>query len=100
MRFILFKLTGCAKNITAKTFFLDVRNICFSFFKGENKFIESLCQTILPVEEILWVMNHKDIDCNIKRPFIKFMMWVYMKPVENLIESGAADLQHHKYVFP
>lgn len=25
-------------------------------------------------------------------------MWVYMKPVENLIESGAADLQHHKYV--
>ena len=64
--------------------------------QGENKFIESLCQTILPVEEILWVINHPAIDCNIKRPFIQFMMWVYMKPAENLVESGAADLQHHK----
>ena len=65
--------------------------------QGENKFIESLCQTIVPVEELLWVMNHAGIDCNLKRPFLHFMLWVYMKTTgTNLIESGAADLQHDK----
>ncbi|XP_053402419.1 inositol 1,4,5-trisphosphate receptor type 1-like isoform X7 [Mercenaria mercenaria] len=77
-------------------YFAHLVDLLATCAEGENKFIESLCQTILPVEEILWVINHQDIDCNIKRPFIKFMMWVYMKPAENLIESGAADLQHHK----
>ena len=67
--------------------------------QGENKFIESLCQTIVPVEELLWVMNHAGIDCNLKRPFLHFMLWVYMKTTgSNLVESGAADLQHDKSV--
>ncbi|XP_071176008.1 inositol 1,4,5-trisphosphate-gated calcium channel ITPR2-like isoform X12 [Mytilus edulis] len=64
--------------------------------EGENKFIESLCQTILPVQDLLWVMNHISIDNNLKKPFVKFMIWVYMKPVGNLVESGGADLQHDK----
>ena len=67
--------------------------------QGENKFIESLCQTIVPVEELLWVINHAAIDCNLKRPFLHFMLWVYMKTTgSNLVESGAADLQHDKSV--
>ncbi|KAK3085572.1 hypothetical protein FSP39_005468 [Pinctada imbricata] len=64
--------------------------------EGENKFIESLCQTILPVEDILWVINHPNIAYNLKKPFVKYMLWVYMKPAGNLVESGAADLQHSK----
>ncbi|WAR13612.1 ITPR1-like protein [Mya arenaria] len=80
-------------------YFAHLVDLLATCAEGENKFIESLCQTILPVDEILWVINHRDIDCNIKRPFIKFMMWVYMKPAENLIESGAADLQHHKQLW-
>ncbi|KAH3769464.1 hypothetical protein DPMN_170733 [Dreissena polymorpha] len=69
-----------------------------SYFAHLVDLLATCAETILPVDEILWVINHPDIDCNIKRPFIKFMMWVYMKPAENIIESGAADLQHHKYV--
>ena len=65
-------------------------------FQGENKFIESLCQTIVPVEELLWVLNHDTIDPNLKQPFVKYMIWVYLKPAVNLVESGAADLQHSK----
>ncbi|PVD21454.1 hypothetical protein C0Q70_19627 [Pomacea canaliculata] len=48
------------------------------------------------VEDLLWVANHPDIDCNLKRPFLHFMLWVYMKTSGNLVESGAADLQHDK----
>ncbi|XP_041375271.1 inositol 1,4,5-trisphosphate receptor type 1-like [Gigantopelta aegis] len=78
------------------TYFVNLVDLLATCAEGENKFIESLCQTILPVEELLWVMNHAEIDANLKKPFIKFMLWVYMKTSGNLVESGAADLQHDK----
>ncbi|KAK7114914.1 hypothetical protein V1264_000891 [Littorina saxatilis] len=79
------------------TYFISLVDLLATCAEGENKFIESLCQTIVPVEELLWVMNHAGIDCNLKRPFLHFMLWVYMKTTgNNLVESGAADLQHDK----
>ncbi|XP_046366515.2 inositol 1,4,5-trisphosphate receptor type 3-like isoform X5 [Haliotis rufescens] len=78
------------------TYFISLVDLLATCAEGENKFIESLCQTILPVEELLWVMNHPHIDTNLKKPFIKFMLWVYIKTTSNLVESGAADLQHDK----
>ncbi|PVD21456.1 hypothetical protein C0Q70_19629 [Pomacea canaliculata] len=78
------------------TYFISLVDLLATCAEGENKFIESLCQTILPVEDLLWVANHPDIDCNLKRPFLHFMLWVYMKTSGNLVESGAADLQHDK----
>ncbi|CAC5357472.1 unnamed protein product [Mytilus coruscus] len=73
--------------------FVDLLAVCA---QGENKFIESLCQTMLPIEELLWVMNHGSIDNIIKTPFVKFMHEVYLQFVGDIIESGAADLQHNK----
>ncbi|XP_076449737.1 inositol 1,4,5-trisphosphate-gated calcium channel ITPR1-like isoform X2 [Babylonia areolata] len=79
------------------TYFINLVDLLATCAEGENKFIESLCQTIVPVEELLWVMTHTGIDCNLKRPFLHFMLWVYMKTTgSNLVESGAADLQHDK----
>ncbi|XP_060075349.1 inositol 1,4,5-trisphosphate receptor type 1-like [Ylistrum balloti] len=77
-------------------YFISLVDLLATCAEGENKFIESLCQTIMPVEEILWVLNHRDIDGNLKQPFVKYMLWVYLKPAGNLVESGAADLQHDK----
>ncbi|XP_076109900.1 inositol 1,4,5-trisphosphate-gated calcium channel ITPR2-like isoform X1 [Mytilus galloprovincialis] len=73
--------------------FVDLLAVCA---QGENKFIESLCQTMLPIEELLWVVNHGSIDNIIKTPFVKFMHEVYLQFVGDIIESGAADLQHNK----
>ena len=64
--------------------------------QGENKFIESLCQTMLPIEELLWVMNHTEIESIVKTPFVKFMHQVYLQFAGDIIESAAADLQHNK----
>lgn len=53
---------------------------------------------MLPIEELLWVVNHGSIDNIIKTPFVKFMHEVYLQFVGDIIESGAADLQHNKLV--
>lgn len=62
--------------------------------EGENRFIESMCQNILTVEEVLWVLNHDDISPNVKLPFLHFLLWVYLKTAGSAVESGAGDLPH------
>ena len=64
------------------------------FLQGENRFIESMCQTILTVDELLWIMNHDEIDNNLKKPFLNYFLWVYMKTAGSAVESGAGDLPH------
>jgi len=64
------------------------------WLQGENRFIESMCQTILTVDELLLIMNHASIDNNLKQPFLKYFLWVYMKTAGSAVESGAGDLPH------
>nr|XP_019924346.2 inositol 1,4,5-trisphosphate receptor type 1 isoform X2 [Crassostrea gigas] len=78
------------------TYYIDLVDLLATCAEGENKFIESLCQTILPMQDIFWVINHPNIACNLKKPFVKYLMWVYMKPVGSMTESGVADLQHNR----
>nr|XP_022341731.1 inositol 1,4,5-trisphosphate receptor type 2-like isoform X4 [Crassostrea virginica] len=77
-------------------YYIDLVDLLATCAEGENKFIESLCQTILPMQDIFWVINHPNIACNLKKPFVKYLMWVYMKPVGSMTESGVADLQHNR----
>ena len=57
-----------------------------------------MCQTIMSVDELLWVINHVEIDSNLKKPFIHYFLWVYMKTAGSAVESGAGDLPHDPYV--
>ena len=66
--------------------------------QGENRFIESMCQTIMSVDELLWVVNHPDVDSNLKKPFMRYFLWVYMKTAGSAVESGAGDLPHDQSV--
>ncbi|XP_013381715.1 inositol 1,4,5-trisphosphate receptor type 3 isoform X4 [Lingula anatina] len=67
--------------------------------EGENRYIESLCQTIMPIEEIMDVLNNHFIDNNLKSPYLRYLMWVYMKTAGTMIESGAGDLPHDRHVW-
>ena len=71
-------------------------NVCV--LQGENQFIESLCQTILPLEEILWVLTHNGISYNIKGVYVRYMHWVYMRGSSSLVDSGASELTHDRSV--
>ena len=70
------------------------KNALLFWLQGENRFIESMCQTILTVDELLLIMNHASIDNNLKQPFLKYFLWVYMKTAGSAVESGAGDLPH------
>ncbi|KAH3824408.1 hypothetical protein DPMN_126244 [Dreissena polymorpha] len=61
-------------------------------------FIESLCQTILPIEDLLWVLNNDNVDNVYKKPFLKCLHHVYMKSGETTVETGASELSHFGYV--
>ncbi|XP_074650375.1 inositol 1,4,5-trisphosphate-gated calcium channel ITPR3-like [Tubulanus polymorphus] len=62
--------------------------------EGENRFIESLCQKFIRIEDLFWVLNHQAVDNNLKSPFLRYMLWVYMNTAGSIIESGAAELPH------
>ena len=53
-----------------------------------------MCQTILTVDELMSIVNHSSIDNNLKQPFLKYFLWVYMKTAGSAVESGAGDLPH------
>ncbi|XP_064638087.1 inositol 1,4,5-trisphosphate receptor type 2-like isoform X2 [Lineus longissimus] len=62
--------------------------------EGENRFIESLCQKFIKIDDLFWVLNHPNIDNNLKSPFLKYLLWAYMNTAGSIIESGAAELPH------
>ncbi|XP_074663089.1 inositol 1,4,5-trisphosphate-gated calcium channel ITPR3-like [Tubulanus polymorphus] len=62
--------------------------------EGENRFIESLCQTIISLDEVLSVLNHKNIEFSLKKPYLRYLIWVYMRTAGTVVESGAGDLPH------
>ncbi|CAH1798712.1 unnamed protein product [Owenia fusiformis] len=75
---------------------IDLFSICA---EGENRYIESMCQTVMSIEEITWTLNHPDIDRNLKRPYLRFLLYVYMRTAGTIIESGAGDLPHDNNIW-
>ncbi|CAH1798283.1 unnamed protein product [Owenia fusiformis] len=67
--------------------------------EGENRFIESLCQSIIPIEEILWTLTHNKISVDIKKAYLKFLLWVYMRTSGSIVDSGAGELPHDKLMW-
>ncbi|KAK6195492.1 hypothetical protein SNE40_000911 [Patella caerulea] len=67
--------------------------------EGENSFIESICQTIFKINDILDVLINKNIGDNVKKPFLRFLLWVYMNTASGMIESGAGDLPHDRKIW-
>uniref|UniRef100_A0A1I8IWZ2 RIH_assoc domain-containing protein n=1 Tax=Macrostomum lignano TaxID=282301 RepID=A0A1I8IWZ2_9PLAT len=62
--------------------------------EGENKSIESKNQSIYRVGEVLNVLTDPGISAHNKRPYARFLLWVYLNTASGLIESGAGDLPH------
>ncbi|KAK3094787.1 hypothetical protein FSP39_006217 [Pinctada imbricata] len=67
--------------------------------EGENRFIESICQTIFKITDLLKILNNTQISDNLKRPFLRFFLWVYLNTAGGMIESGAGDLPHDKMMW-
>ncbi|XP_021341779.1 inositol 1,4,5-trisphosphate receptor type 2-like [Mizuhopecten yessoensis] len=72
---------------------LDLLAICA---EGENMFIESLCQTILPMDDLLWVLNNPKVDSTCKKPFIRCLHHIYMKSNNTMVDTGSGEMSHNE----
>jgi len=68
----------------------------FVYLQGENRFIESICRTIFSIKELLEILTDANISNNLKRPFVRFLLWVYLNTASGMIDSGAGDLMHEE----
>ncbi|XP_048744986.2 inositol 1,4,5-trisphosphate receptor type 2-like isoform X4 [Ostrea edulis] len=66
---------------------------------GENRHIESICQTIFRIPELLRLLTNQNISNNFKQPFLRFFLWVYLNTAGGMIESGAGDMPHEKMMW-
>jgi len=50
---------------------------------GENAGAESVCCTVFTLEELFNILENEDINIYCKRPFLKFLITVYMEEKGN-----------------
>ncbi|KAH3742154.1 hypothetical protein DPMN_048890 [Dreissena polymorpha] len=75
-------------------FLISIVDLLATCAEGENRFIESICQTIFKIPELLKILNNPNVSDNLKRPFLRFFVWVYLNTAGGMIESGAGDIPH------
>ncbi|KAL4219957.1 hypothetical protein ACF0H5_020368 [Mactra antiquata] len=83
-----------SSNSVDLNFLISMVDLLATCAEGENRFIESICQTIFKIPELLKVLNNPNINDNLKRPFLRFFLWVYLNTASGMIESGAGDIPH------
>ncbi|XP_036355381.1 inositol 1,4,5-trisphosphate receptor type 3-like [Octopus sinensis] len=75
-------------------YYISLLDLLATCAEGENMFIESLCQTILPFDDLLFVLNNQRIDNSLKKPFLRCLHHVYMKNSVAVVETGIGELPH------
>ena len=75
---------------------LAMTDLLASCSEGENFFIESVCQTVYSVEELLKILQEPNLPPERKRPFARFLVWVYMNTEGDKMQSGASEVANKK----
>ena len=75
---------------------LAMTDLLASCSEGENPMSESVCQTVYSVEELLRILNEPKLPPEHKRPFARFLVWVYMNTQKDKIQSGISKLANSK----
>ncbi|XP_060552412.1 inositol 1,4,5-trisphosphate receptor type 2-like [Ruditapes philippinarum] len=80
-------------------YYISLLDLLAACAEGENMFIESLCQTILPIDDLLMVLNSDKVDNVFKKPFLKCLHHVYMKTGDTKMDTGASELSHFEEIW-
>ncbi|GFN95264.1 inositol 1,4,5-trisphosphate receptor type 1 [Plakobranchus ocellatus] len=75
-------------------YYISLLDLLAACAEGENLFIESLCQTILPMEELLSVLNNPAIENALKKPFLRCLHHVYMKSTGSVVDMQTSEIPH------
>ena len=71
---------------------ISLTDLLASCSEGENLFIESVCQTIFSIDELLEIIRCEFIVAERKRPFARFLVSVYLATASDKFSSGASSL--------
>ncbi|XP_071092410.1 inositol 1,4,5-trisphosphate-gated calcium channel ITPR3-like isoform X4 [Haliotis cracherodii] len=82
--------------ISTLRYYLSLLDLLAACAEGENMFIESLCQTILPMEDLLWVLNNPNVDNVQKKPFLRCLHHVYMKSNGSSVDMANSEIPHDR----
>ncbi|XP_025079753.1 inositol 1,4,5-trisphosphate receptor type 3-like [Pomacea canaliculata] len=77
-------------------YFLAMVDLLASCAEGDNQYIASICQTIFSIPELLRVLNNPAIRNSSKRPFLRFLLCVYLSSAGGAVESGAGDFSQDR----
>ena len=61
-----------------------------------NSGTESVCCTVYSLEELLHIISHDDIPLYRKRPFTRFIVWVYLNSGREGASNGPHRLSSNK----
>ena len=64
--------------------------------QGENANTESICCTMYTIDEVVKIIVDPDIKLYRKRPFNRFLVWVYMSVEQTDSARNAASLSVNK----
>ncbi|XP_065924754.1 inositol 1,4,5-trisphosphate receptor type 3 isoform X2 [Magallana gigas] len=84
---------------TSLQYLISMVDMLATCAEGENRHIESICQTIFSIPELLKILTNERICDNFKLPFLRFFLWVYLNTAGGMIESGAGDMPHEKLIW-
>ncbi len=68
-----------ASDAAKQSFHARVVDLLASCAEGENQFIDSMCQNIFSTEDIVHTLKDKKINLALKRPYVKYFLWTYLK---------------------
>ncbi|KAK7504550.1 hypothetical protein BaRGS_00004036, partial [Batillaria attramentaria] len=86
-------LTNTTKMSTLR-YYISLLDLLAACAEGENMFIESLCQTILPMDDLLAMLNNPAIDNAMKKPFLRCLHHVYLKSNGSVVDMQNSEVPH------
>ncbi|XP_019861438.1 PREDICTED: uncharacterized protein LOC100634093 isoform X2 [Amphimedon queenslandica] len=72
---------------------LNVTDMLAACAEGENLFVESVCQNIYRVEELVKIVSSHLAHIR-KRPFLRYLIWAYMNTESDQVNSEGLELSH------
>ena len=65
-------------------------------WQGENRFIDSVCQNIFSMIDLLQILTDNSVPNVTKAPYTRFLHWVYLDAT--IEDSDVSQLPHHRHV--
>ena len=72
----------------------------FLCLQGAGQYAQSMCQTLMTMDELIAILNHDRINIKYKIPFARYLTYGYMQSSKSPIQTGTIELPHKKWVSP